>query len=675
MEFKQFILKLSLQSRLCAFLFVAGILIKLTISFSFSSTYTNNFFLPFVDYFISSGFSNPYQQFASGSIEIFPYPMLMLIILSMPKILFSWVNASPELSILIIKLPLLCADIAIFYVLKSWLNHKHILKLILLYWFSPVLIYISYIHGQLDAIPIALLFVSLYFLFHNSLKASAVFLACSMATKTVIVAIMPMLLIFLLSQRLPTSQIAKFIAISVGSFLLINSLYLFDASFLSMVFNNQQQSKLLLSTIQFGEVSLYLLPLAYCAILLKGFSFHTLNKDIFVMFLGFCFALLLIFTQPTQGWYFWLLPFLFYFYSKSSSRAFLMVLLLQLAYISFFVLHEFPTQDKAIPFTLPINLSFTFLQALLIFNCYWIYMYGLNKYSQHKITSVPFLIGIGGDSGSGKSSFSNALVDIFSANKSSELHGDDLHKWERGNDNWSKHTHLDPKANRLHNELRILKDLLNGKTVYREKYNHNTGKFDKPFPVSAPNLLIYEGLHPFFLERQRALFDLKIFLNPSAELNAAWKIARDTKSRGKSKEDVMNQINHRADDAKSYIQSQLKFADLIIEPFLESEFNGQLPEDLCYKMILPNSFPMDKIFEIFSYYPELILEHDFLNDNEQIICVKGVFSPANLALLAYEHIEGLQELGISRPNWPSNAFGVIVFIVTYMVFEEAEHAR
>ena len=272
MEFKQFILKLSLQSRLCAFLFVAGILIKLAISFSFSSTYTNNFFLPFVDYFISSGFSNPYQQFASGSIEIFPYPMLMLVILSMPKILFSWVNASPELSILIIKLPLLCADIAIFYVLKSWLNHKHLLKLILLYWFSPVLIYISYIHGQLDAIPIALLLISLYFLFHNSLKASAVFLACSMATKTVIVAIMPMLLIFLLSQRLPTSQIAKFIAISVGTFLLINSLYLFDASFLSMVFNNQQQSKLLLSTIQFGEVSLYLLPLAYCAILLKGFS-------------------------------------------------------------------------------------------------------------------------------------------------------------------------------------------------------------------------------------------------------------------------------------------------------------------------------------------------------------------------------------------------------------------
>jgi len=75
LELKQFILKLSLQSRLCTMLFVAGILLKLAVSFSFSSTYSSNFFLPFVDYFISSGFSNPYQQFAFGSVEIFPYPI------------------------------------------------------------------------------------------------------------------------------------------------------------------------------------------------------------------------------------------------------------------------------------------------------------------------------------------------------------------------------------------------------------------------------------------------------------------------------------------------------------------------------------------------------------------------------------------------------------------------
>ena len=157
----------------------------------------------------------------------------MLAILSLPKILFGWVGSSLSFSMLLLKLPLLLADIAIFYVLKSWLNHKNILKLILLYWFSPVLIYISYVHGQLDVIPIALLFLSLYFLFRNSLYISAAFLAFSMATKTVIIAIMPMLLIFLLSQRLSLQHIVKFILIVLISFLLINSPLLFNESFIS----------------------------------------------------------------------------------------------------------------------------------------------------------------------------------------------------------------------------------------------------------------------------------------------------------------------------------------------------------------------------------------------------------------------------------------------------------
>jgi len=693
---KEFISKLSLGSRLCSALFVAGLFIKLLAAISFTSVYTNDFFLPFLNYFISSDFNNPYEKFASSSIEVFPYPVLMLLILSIPKLLLGWVGSSLSVSILLFKLPLFFADIAIFYVLKSWLNHKNILKLILLYWFSPVLIYISYIHGQLDVIPIALLFISLYFLFRNALNTSALFLASAMATKTVIIAIIPMLLIFLFSQRLNLIHIFRFILLVTAGFILINSPYLLNESFMSMVFNNQQQSKLLLSSIDFGLISFYLLPLAYSAVLLKGISFHTLNKDIFVMFLGFCFAMLLIFTPPSPGWYFWLLPFLFYFYSKSSSKSFLLVLLLQAAFIAYFALQpntdfftyqnssinstflslqEFSNSEVSTSNNLIMNLSFTFLQVLLIFNCYVIYAHGLNKYSQYKITSIPFLIGIGGDSGSGKSSLSDALVQIFSSNKSTQLHGDDLHKWERGDDNWSKHTHLNPKANRLHHELQILKDLLNGKTIFRQKYNHDNGNFDKPSPISSPNLLIYEGLHPFFLERQRSLFDLKIFLNPSAELNATWKISRDTASRGKSKEEVMQQIKIRSEDSESYIQSQLKFADIIIEPISKEELNGNPSENLSYYMTLSNSFAMDRIFEIFDNISGLVLEHDFINDSEQTIFIKGLISQEELEVLSYQYIEGLQELGISKPIWPSNAFGALIFILTYMIFEEAEYAR
>lgn len=693
MELRQFISKLNLETRSLLILFLAGVLIKLVISINFSSVYSSNYFIPFIDYFYNSGFKNPYSEYHNRSIEVFPYPALMLFILSIPKIFLGWIGSNIHLSLLIAKLPLLLADVTIFYVLKSWLNHKKLLELIILYWYSPVLIYISYIHGQLDSIPIALLFLSLYFLLKNNLNFSAIFLACAVATKTVIIVVIPILIIFLLSQRLSIFRIIKYLFLSLATFLIVNIPYLTSPSFLLMVFDNQKQGEIFQSAINFGEVSLYILPIAYFGLLLKGLSFKTLSKDIFVMFLGFCFATLLIFTNPSQGWYFWLLPFLFYFYVKSS-RGYTLIYFLQLAFIFYFLLNEnvdfllrsFESQiflqnafqkiilgDFALfglNEKLTINLAFTLLQGLLIFNCYWIYIYGLNRFSQHKITSIPMLIGIGGDSGSGKTTLSNALVEIFSQNKSTQLHGDDSHKWERGNQNWTKHTHLDPKANRLHQEPAILKDLLEGKTIFRQKYNHDSGKFDVPMPLSAANLVIYEGLHPFFLKRQRELFDLKIFLNPSKEINLSWKVDRDTQKRGKTREDVIDQINSRAQDSESYIKSQIKFADVIIEPIKNND-----KEEVGYKIIFPNSFPVDEIVDQLSIEDKLILEHKFLDESNQILTILGEIESEQLEILAYKYIEGLQELGISNPIWPKNEFGVLVFMVSYFIFEETEYAK
>ncbi|MDC1131830.1 hypothetical protein OAT59_04515 [Gammaproteobacteria bacterium] len=692
---KQYIFKLNLGSNLCMWLFLAGIAFKLGISYVFTSEYTTQFFIPFIEYYINSNFSNPYQEFSSNSIEIFPYPALMLFILTIPQLIFSFGEWGIGFSSLVLKTPLFFADITIFFILKSLLNHKHILKLILIYWFSPVLNYISYIHGQLDIIPIALAFVSLYFLFKNSLNTSSVFLACSIATKTVIFAVIPILIIFLISQKLKPYEIFRFIIITISTFILINILFIFDSAFVNMVFNNKQQAQMLISSIQFGTLTLYLLPIAYFTILLKGFSMKTINKDVFVMFLGFSFAILLIFTHPSQGWYFWLLPFLMYF-SVKSSGGLLLLSFLQGAYFLYFFFqsnNDFIIYQGQLYSLLPPslqsstliflgvkaalvhNLTFTFLQSLLIFNCFLIYNTGLNRYSHHKITSIPFLIGIGGNSGSGKTTLADALVNVFNSQKSIHLQGDDLHKWERGNEKWSEHTHLDPRANRLHNEIKILKNLINGKSILRRKYNHNTGKFDKPLLVKSKNLIFYEGLHPFFLDRQRELFDLKFFLNPSNQLNSEWKIVRDTKLRGKSKEDVVKQIDLRAKDSESYIQSQLKFADIVIEPIIINKQSDNKIDNIAYKIITSNSFFLDEIYDRFNQEPEIKISHDLINENSQSLIIEGIISADELQIISDELIEGLKELGISRPSWPANSFGVVIFIIVYLIFAEAEHEK
>ena len=54
------------------------------------------------------------------------------------------------------------------------------------------------------------------------------------------------------------------------------------------------------------------------------------------------------------------------------------------------------------------------------------------------------LINIGGSSGVGKTTLSTFLSFIFT--DALHLSGDDLHKWERHDDNWKSKTHLNPSA-------------------------------------------------------------------------------------------------------------------------------------------------------------------------------------------------------------------------------------
>lgn len=69
------------------------------------------------------------------------------------------------------------------------------------------------------------------------------------------------------------------------------------------------------------------------------------------------------------------------------------------------------------------------------------------------------------------------------------------------------------------------------------------------------------------------------------------------------------------------------------------------------------------------------IHHEFLDEENQLLTISGYVSVHEIELMAYEYIIGLQELGISKPIWPENAFGVLIFLVTYFIFEESEYAR
>jgi uridine kinase len=54
-----------------------------------------------------------------------------------------------------------------------------------------------------------------------------------------------------------------------------------------------------------------------------------------------------------------------------------------------------------------------------------------------------------------------------------------------------------------------------GKSVMKPIYNHVTGLLDPPEETSAPNILIIEGLHPFYDDRVNELVDFRIYLDIS----------------------------------------------------------------------------------------------------------------------------------------------------------------
>ena len=149
----------------------------------------------------------------------------------------------------------------------------------ILYWLSPVLIFISYIHGQLDVLPILFLFISFDLFFKNKIFLAGIVFGLAISTKTNIVLILPFMLYFLLLKEASLKSIVNYSICVATSFCFINLPFLFDLSFYQIVFFNSQQARVLDSFLSIGDIKIYLLPLAYLLLLsLDSFQSKCLAK-------------------------------------------------------------------------------------------------------------------------------------------------------------------------------------------------------------------------------------------------------------------------------------------------------------------------------------------------------------------------------------------------------------
>ncbi len=628
--------------------FWIGLVLKVTLSFLFAGRFLREAFIPFVTYFFESGFDNPYEFFyGAGAADAFPYPPFMLYFLGFLG------GFAADLSPFLIRIPMLLADIVILLVLSRLLKGKSA-KLLKYYWLSPVLIYITYIHGQLDVVPIMFLLASSYLLFKKKNILSALVLGLGIAAKTNLILVIPFYVLYIWKNN-NERKLAKLVVpamVTLLAVLLLNLPYINSEAYLNMVYGNSEQSKVWNAGFpMIGRLNYYIIPAAYLILLATATRFKRISKDLFLIFIGFSFSVLLIFIPPQPGWYFWILPFFVYFAIRENKFSFLPILALQLAFLIYFAVvpdsdffsvflfgeseftfYGFFENNQWISPDVLASLALTFLQTCLLLNVYWIYKWGIKKNLEKKIKNKPFLIGIGGDSGVGKSTLTELLTSLFGALNMTIIRGDDMHRWERGHDKWDEITHLSPKANHLHEDIKHLKTLKDGKKVLRRFYDHGTGKFTEPTNVYPNKITVFEGLHPFYISAKRNLFDLKIFVEPEENLRLHWKISRDIKKRNYTKEKVLHQLKLREADSNKYIQSQAPFSDIKIAYYTAEQIpdigNGDEVE-LALKIELETNIDVNDLLDRLNRITSLQIVHEYGVSN-QVIDVQGKASGAEI---------------------------------------------
>src|SRR5579859_2621532 len=202
--------------------------------------------------------------------------------------------------------------------------------------------------------------------------------------------------------------------------------------------------------------------------------------------------------------------------------------------------------------------------------------------------SRPIVLGVVGDSGTGKTTLTRGLMRVMGAEQVSLISADDYHRYERRERVQLCITPLHPDANHLDVLTQDLVHLRRGEPILKPVYNHRDGTLGRPVYTRAARFLVVEGLLNFHTETLRRAHDVRVFLAPPEELRRAWKLKRDCTRRGYTTNEVLGELDRRERDAAQYIRPQRAHADIVVS-FQASRASD--PAHLDVEVLLRDTLP------------------------------------------------------------------------------------
>jgi len=181
---------------------------------------------------------------------------------------------------------------------------------------------------------------------------------------------------------------------------------------------------------------------------------------------------------------------------------------------------------------------------------------------------TPLIIGITGGSGSGKTSVTNAISEVFKNHSVVVIQQDYYYKdqshlkfEERLNTNYDHPLAFD-------NDLLLehIHNLLDNKAIEKPVYDYaKHTRSTETIVIEPKDVIILEGILVLEDERLRNLMNIKLFVDTDADLRIIRRILRDINERGRTVDSVVDQyLNVVRPMHNQFIEPTKRYADVII---------------------------------------------------------------------------------------------------------------
>jgi len=184
------------------------------------------------------------------------------------------------------------------------------------------------------------------------------------------------------------------------------------------------------------------------------------------------------------------------------------------------------------------------------------------------VSNTPFIIGITGGSGSGKTRFLNGLLSKFTPDEVCLISQDNYYKPRdeqpvdiKGVKNFDLPESIDFEAYK-----KDIETIKAGKTVNREEYAFNNPEARpaiitlKPAPV-----IVVEGIFVLYYQPIAQILDMKLYIDAKDYIKLIRRIVRDDKERGYDLDDVLYRYEHHVMPTyEKHIKPYKSEADIII---------------------------------------------------------------------------------------------------------------